>query len=59
MIAHRLSTIVHADEILLLSDGQIVERGNHKTLLALEGRYAEMWKRQQYEEKLQELIKIV
>ncbi len=59
IIAHRLSTIVHADEILLMSDGQIVERGNHKALLAQQGLYAEMWKRQQFEEKLQELIKTV
>ncbi len=56
IIAHRLSTIVHADEILLMSDGAIAERGTHQSLLAQKGRYAEMWQRQQYEEKLHELI---
>ena len=56
IIAHRLSTIVHADEILLMSGGVIVERGTHKSLLAQQGLYAEMWQRQQYEEKLHEIL---
>jgi len=47
VIAHRLSTVVNADEILVLEDGRIVERGHHAELLALHGRYAEMWARQQ------------
>jgi ATP-binding cassette subfamily B protein len=46
-IAHRLSTVVDADEILVLDAGLIVERGRHGHLLALDGRYAEMWRRQQ------------
>lgn len=46
VIAHRLSTIVDADEILVLDDGQLVERGNHEALLAHNGRYASMWARQ-------------
>ena len=43
VIAHRLSTVVDADEIIVLSDGQIVERGTHRDLLAREGVYAHMW----------------
>ena len=49
-IAHRLSTIVDAHEILVLDAGRIVERGRHDALLALDGRYAEMWRRQQESE---------
>jgi ATP-binding cassette subfamily B protein len=46
VIAHRLSTIVDADEILVLKDGQIAERGAHRDLLALNGEYAAMWNKQ-------------
>ena len=46
MIAHRLSTIVHADEILFLDDGRVVERGTHEALLAANGPYAALWRRQ-------------
>lgn len=46
VIAHRLSTIVDADEILVLQDGVIVERGAHKQLLSMNGLYAAMWARQ-------------
>ena len=46
VIAHRLSTIVKADEIIVLSEGLIVERGNHQKLLALDGIYANLWKKQ-------------
>ena len=46
VIAHRLSTIVHADEIIVLDKGKIVERGAHGALLARNGLYAAMWKRQ-------------
>ncbi|ORE89511.1 ABC transporter [Oceanococcus atlanticus] len=43
VIAHRLSTVIDADEIVVLEDGRIVERGRHSALLALGGRYAELW----------------
>ena len=46
VIAHRLSTIVNADEILVLNDGEITERGTHSELVAAEGMYADMWRRQ-------------
>ncbi len=60
IIAHRLSTIVHADEILVLVAGRIVERGTHSSLLSKNGEYAAMWKKQQeareYETKLQQIL---
>ena len=50
-IAHRLSTVMNADEIIVMSDGQIIERGPHAALLAAEGQYARMWTLQQQEER--------
>ncbi|QFS86171.1 MULTISPECIES: ABC transporter ATP-binding protein [unclassified Marinobacter] len=44
MIAHRLSTIVDADNIAVIDGGQVVEQGDHKTLLALNGAYAAQWR---------------
>jgi len=47
VIAHRLSTIADAEQILVMSQGRIVERGSHAALLAKQGLYADMWERQQ------------
>jgi ATP-binding cassette subfamily B protein len=47
IIAHRLSTIIHADQILVMAHGQIVERGTHLELLLINGHYAEMWQMQE------------
>ena len=46
MIAHRLSTIVHADEIIVLADGEVTERGTHRDLMHKRGLYFAMWQRQ-------------
>ena len=46
VIAHRLSTVIGADEIIVLKDGMIAERGTHRQLLAEQGLYASMWDRQ-------------
>ncbi|MEM6413846.1 MAG: ABC transporter ATP-binding protein/permease [Pseudomonadota bacterium] len=45
-VAHRLSTIAHADFILVMNNGEIIERGTHKQLLEKGGLYAELWQRQ-------------
>ena len=59
VIAHRLSTIVDADEIIVLEAGHIVERGRHEVLLAGDGTYAAMWRRQQEQaEALQRLERL-
>jgi ATP-binding cassette subfamily B protein len=47
VIAHRLSTVADAHEIVVLDGGRVAERGSHTALLALGGRYAEMWRLQQ------------
>lgn len=47
VIAHRLSTVVDADQILVMEQGQIVERGTHRALLELGGHYAQLWQLQQ------------
>jgi ATP-binding cassette subfamily B protein len=56
VIAHRLSTIVGADEIIVLDQGTIVERGTHHELLAKGGLYASMWNRQREAEQARETL---
>ncbi len=56
VIAHRLSTIVGADEIIVLDQGEIVERGTHYALLAKDGLYASMWNRQREAEEARERL---
>lgn len=47
IIAHRLSTVIDADEIVVMDRGEIIERGNHRSLLLKQGKYAAMWALQQ------------
>ena len=56
VIAHRLSTVVNADEILVLRDGRIAERGSHAALLRQDGLYAQMWNRQREASEAEELL---
>jgi ATP-binding cassette subfamily B protein len=59
VIAHRLSTIVAADEIIVLDQGRIAERGTHGVLLAKGGLYASMWNRQREAEEARERLALV
>jgi ATP-binding cassette subfamily B protein len=54
LISHRVSTIRNADEIVVLHDGAIVERGRHEELLALNGHYTELYNKQLIEEELEQ-----
>jgi ATP-binding cassette subfamily B protein len=56
VIAHRLSTVIHADEIIVLEKGSIIEKGRHSELLAKAGSYASMWARQQEAEKAKKTL---
>ncbi len=49
IIAHRLSTITHAEQIIVMSEGRIIERGHHTELLSLGGVYADLWQKQSAE----------
>lgn len=59
VIAHRLSTVINADEIIVLKDGLIAERGKHSDLLGQDGLYASMWDRQREETEAEETLKRV
>jgi ATP-binding cassette, subfamily B, heavy metal transporter len=56
VIAHRLSTVMDADQILVLSQGRVVERGTHSQLLDEQGEYARMWALQQEQAQAKELL---
>lgn len=55
IIAHRLSTVVDADEIVVLKEGRIIERGTHQSLLAAKGEYALLWSKQLQARQLEDL----
>jgi ATP-binding cassette subfamily B protein len=59
VIAHRLSTVIHADEIIVLKDGGIAERGTHGELIDRNGLYASMWNRQREATQAEETLKKV
>ena len=59
VIAHRLSTIVGADEIIVLDQGRIAERGTHSQLLATGGLYASMWNRQREAQEARERLALI
>ena len=53
IVAHRLSTIINADIILVIKDGEILEKGNHKELLKLKGEYYNLYKNQFINEQME------
>jgi ATP-binding cassette subfamily B protein len=57
VIAHRLSTVINADEIIVLREGLIAERGRHSELLAKDGLYAQMWNRQREATEAEETLR--
>jgi len=59
VIAHRLSTVIGADEIIVLKDGLIAERGTHRVLLKHKGLYASMWARQREADEAEERLRQV
>jgi ATP-binding cassette subfamily B protein len=59
VIAHRLSTVIGADEIIVLKDGLIAERGTHRQLLKHKGLYASMWDRQREADEAEERLRQV
>jgi ATP-binding cassette subfamily B protein len=59
IIAHRLSTIRHADRILVIDNGEVLEQGTHNELMALRGHYYELYTNQFKTEKVQESLKVL
>jgi ATP-binding cassette, subfamily B, heavy metal transporter len=59
VIAHRLSTVINADEIIVLANGAIAERGTHRDLLSQRGLYASMWERQLEARQVEEQLRKV
>jgi len=55
IVTHRLSAITHANEIIVLDEGRIIERGDHSSLLEKKGRYHKLWRRQTVESELEDL----
>jgi ATP-binding cassette subfamily B protein len=53
IVAHRISTVREADQIFVLQDGRVAERGSHDALVARNGLYATMYRKQLLEEELQ------
>ena len=59
IVAQRLSTVMHADQIIMLEDGRIVEHGTHDELVKVGGRYANLWRLQTDQEAPEEDIRVV
>ena len=54
IVAHRLATVKNCDEIIVMDEGSIIEQGNHEELLALRGKYYQLWEMQQGNFKVEE-----
>ena len=54
IVAHQLATVKNCDEIMVMDQGSIVEQGSHEELLALKGKYYELWEMQQGNFKMEE-----
>ena len=55
IVSHRVSSVKDADSIIVLDDGRIVERGTHEVLLARDGYYADLYRRQTIEQEIAEI----